>query len=55
MITQRQQMNVLLVVTTAELSAGAVGHTLNLKANRQANKMIRTFASGTCAARPNQT
>lgn len=54
-ITKREQIHLLLIVSTTELSTGAVSHTLNLKANSQTNEVIRTLTPGRCSTRANQT
>lgn len=51
----REWIHLLLIVSTAELSAGAVGHTLYLKANCQTNEVIWTLTSGRRPTRANQT
>lgn len=44
-----------LVVSAAELRAGAVGHTLDLEAHGQADEVVRALAGGPLAPRPDQT
>lgn len=51
----REWIQLLLIVSTAELSAGAVGHTLYLKANCQTNEVIWALTSGRRPTRANQT
>jgi len=47
--------NIPLVVSAAELRAGAVGHTLDPEAHRQADEVVRTLAGGPLPARRDQT
>lgn len=54
-ITIREQIHLPLIVSTTELSAGAVSHALDLKANSQTNEVIWTLTSGRCPAWANQT